>query len=236
MVRGSELMILESRDLTKKYSNKTVVSSASFTIEEGQIYALLGQNGSGKSTLMKMAAGLVKPDDGTITYQGKKVGVESKKEVAYMPTEPYFYDYMTVGDVGNYYKDFYEDFDQERYEMLLTKMDLSKKDKVKYLSSGLTAKLKLAATLARNAKIYLLDEPLNGIDLITRDLIITTILEVAQEDTAIVISSHIVDELEKIVDHVIFLQQGSVKLIGDAEELRETYGKSIVEIYKEILA
>ena len=229
-------MILESRDLTKKYSNKTVVSSASFTIEEGQIYALLGQNGSGKSTLMKMAAGLVKPDDGTITYQGKKVGVESKKEVAYMPTEPYFYDYMTVGDVGNYYKDFYEDFDQERYEMLLTKMDLSKKDKVKYLSSGLTAKLKLAATLARNAKIYLLDEPLNGIDLITRDLIITTILEVAQEDTAIVISSHIVDELEKIVDHVIFLQQGSVKLIGDAEELRETYGKSIVEIYKEILA
>jgi len=228
-------MILESRDLVKKYSNKTVVNNVSFEIEEGRIYALLGQNGSGKSTLLKIAAGLVKHDAGTITYQGENIGIKSKREVAYMPTEQYFYDYMTVGNVGDYYMDFYEDFDPLRYAELLMKMELCKKDKVKHLSSGEVAKLRLAATLARKAKLYLLDEPLNGIDLITRDLIITTILEVAEEDTAIVISSHIVDELEKMIDHVIFLREGSVKLIGDAEELREIHGKSIVEIYKEIL-
>ncbi len=233
--RGDSMM-LESIDLTKTYYDKTVVSKVTLGIETGKIYALLGNNGSGKTTFMKMAAGLVKPSSGTITFQGEQIGKGSKARIAYMPTEEFFYDYMTVKDAGQYYADFYKDFDKMRFEELLTKMELEKKDKVKKLSSGQVAKLRLAVTLARKAKLFMLDEPLNGMDLITRETIITTILEVANEDTTLLISSHLVEELENIVDHIIFFKNGQVKLVGDVEELRESQGKSIVELYKEVLA
>lgn len=229
-------MMLESKDLVKKYYSKTAVNNISLEIEEGKIYALLGPNGSGKTTFMKIAAGLVKPTSGTITYKGYPIGVESKKKVAYMSTEPFFYSYMTVADVGKYYKDFFEDFDSARYAELIERMELDMSDKTKSLSSGLAAKLKIAATLARKAELYMLDEPLNGIDIIARERIITTILEVARENVSILISSHLVDELEKIIDNAIFIKHGSIELIGEAEELRITRGKSIVDLYKEIYA
>jgi ABC-2 type transport system ATP-binding protein len=230
------MMILQCKDLVKKYVSKTAVNGISLEIEQGKIYALLGPNGSGKTTLMKMAAGLVKPSTGVITYKGEPIGVESKKKVAYMSTEPFFYNYMSVADVGKYYKDFFEDFDAKRYEELITRMDLNMSDKAKSLSSGLAAKLKIAATLARKSELYMLDEPLNGIDIIARERIITTILEVAREDAAILISSHLVDELEKIIDNAIFIKNGKVELIGEAEELRSAHSKSIVDLYKEIYA
>ncbi|ROR27174.1 ABC-2 type transport system ATP-binding protein [Mobilisporobacter senegalensis] len=228
--------MLECKNVVKKYIAKTAVNGISLEIDSGRIYALLGPNGSGKTTLMKMVAGLIKPTNGSITYQGLPIGVESKAAIAYMPTETFFYNYMTVRDVGRYYKDFFPDFNEKRYEDLVQRMDLNMKDKAKSLSSGLAAKLKIAATLARDAELYMLDEPLNGIDIITRENIITTILESAKENKTIVISSHLVDELEKIIDHAIFIKNGSLELIGDAEDLRETKGKSIVEIYKEIYA
>ncbi|WP_330587577.1 ABC transporter ATP-binding protein [Anaerocolumna sedimenticola] len=229
-------MILQCNDLVKKYMNKTAVDGISFEAEKGKIYALLGPNGSGKTTLMKMIAGLVKPTSGTITYKGNPIGVESKKRVAYMSTEPFFYNYMSVADVGKYYKDFFEDFDEKRYEELVERMELGMRDKAKTLSSGLAAKLKIAATLARKAELYMLDEPLNGIDIIAREKIITAVLEVAREDSTILISSHLVDELEKIIDNAVFIKSGSIVLNGDAENLRASHGKSIVELYKEIYA
>ncbi len=229
-------MILQCSDLVKKYMNKTAVNGISLEVEQGKIYALLGPNGSGKTTLMKIIAGLVKPTGGTVTYKGNPIGVESKKRVAYMSTEPFFYNYMSVEDVGKYYKDFFEDFDSKRYEELIGRMELGMKDKSKTLSSGLAAKLKIAATLARKAELYMLDEPLNGIDIIAREKILTTILEVAREDSTILISSHLVDELEKIIDNAVFIKNGSVVLNGEAEELRAAHGKSIVELYKEIYA
>lgn len=229
-------MILQCNDLVKKYISKTAVNGISLEIEEGKIYALLGPNGSGKTTFMKIVAGLVKPSSGTIVYKGSPIGVESKKKVAYMSTEPFFYNYMTVADVGKYYHDFFEDFDTKRYEELIGRMELGMEDKTKSLSSGLAAKLKIAATLARKAELYMLDEPLNGIDIIARDKIITTILEVANENVTILISSHLVDELEKIIDNAIFIKSGTVELIGDAENLRAVHGKSIVDLYKEIYA
>ena len=229
-------MILQCNDLVKKYMNKTAVEGISFEAEKGKIYALLGPNGSGKTTLMKMIAGLVKPTSGTITYKGNPIGVESKKRVAYMSTEPFFYNYMSVADVGKYYKDFFEDFDEKRYEELVERMELGMRDKAKTLSSGLAAKLKIAATLARKAELYMLDEPLNGIDIIAREKIITAVLEVAREDSTILISSHLVDELEKIIDNAVFIKSGSIVLNGDAENLRASHGKSIVELYKEIYA
>ena len=198
-------IMLECHKLEKKYLGKTAVRDITLTIEPGRIYALLGPNGSGKTTWMKMASGLVSPTSGSITFEGVPVGKESKKRIAYMSTEPFFYNYMTIRDVGKYYRDFFEDFEPVRYEELIERMGLRMKDKAKTLSSGLAAKLKLAATLARRAAVYLLDEPLNGIDIIARDQIINAVLEVASGQSAVVMSSHLVDELEKIIHNAIFV-------------------------------
>ncbi len=226
--------MLECSNLKKVYLNKTAVEDVSLTLEKGRIYALLGPNGSGKTTFMKMISGLVKPTHGTIEYEGMPIGVQSKKDIAYMSTEPFFYSFMTVESVGKYYKDFFEDFDEDKYVKLIGEMELNMKDKVNKLSSGMSAKLKIAATMARNAKLYLLDEPLNGIDIIAREKIITTILNAASDDSTIVISTHLVDELEAVIDSVVFIKDGKSVIYGDAEQIREQRGKSIVELYKEI--
>lgn len=228
--------MLESRKVVKRYMSKTAVNDVSFAVEPGKIYALLGPNGSGKTTWMKMVAGLIKPTSGEILFKGNPIGIESKKKIAYMSTEPFFYNYMTIKDVGKYYQDFFEDFSMRRYEELLSRMELNMSDKAKNLSSGMAAKLKIAATLARKAELYLLDEPLNGIDIIAREHIINTILESAEENTSIVISSHLVDELEKIIDNAVFIKNGNLVLEGEAESIRMERGKSIVELYKEIYA
>lgn len=228
--------MLESRKVVKRYMSKTAVNGVSFDVEPGKIYALLGPNGSGKTTWMKMVAGLIKPTSGEILFKGNPIGIESKKKIAYMSTEPFFYNYMTIKDVGKYYQDFFADFSMGCYEELLARMELNMSDKAKNLSSGMAAKLKIAATLARKAELYLLDEPLNGIDIIAREHIINTILESAEENTSIVISSHLVDELEKIIDNAVFIKNGNLVLEGEAESIRIQRGKSIVELYKEIYA
>lgn len=229
-------MLIDCKNVQKKYLSKTAVEDISIEIEKGKIYALLGPNGSGKTTWMKMVAGLSKPTSGYILFQGEPIGVKSKSKVAYMPTEPFYYNYMTVQDVGKYYQDFFADFDIQRYNSLIERMELNQKDKARNLSSGLAAKLKIAATLARKAELYMLDEPLNGIDIIAREKIITTILEGASEDASIIISSHLVDELEKVIDFAIFIKNGKVALQGEAERLREEKNASIVELYKSIYA
>lgn len=228
--------MLECSKLKKEYFKKTAVCDISLHLEKGRVYALLGPNGSGKTTFMKMVAGLVKPTQGTILYENKPIGVASKRDIAYMSTEPYFYSFMTVESVGKYYKDFFADFDEALYRELIEQMELRCADKVTRLSSGMMAKLKVAVTIARKAKLYLLDEPLNGIDLIAREKIITAILKAAREDSTIVISSHLVDELESIVDSVIFIRDGVNILAGDAEAVREEQGKSIVDLYRELYA
>lgn len=232
---GEEYM-LNCSDVKKMYFNKTAVENISLSLENGKIYALLGPNGSGKTTFMKMIAGLVKPTSGTILYENEPIGVQSKREIAYLPTESFFYSFMTVKDVGIYYRDFFEDFDMEKYAKLIAEMDLNMEDKASKLSSGMAAKLKIAATLARSAKLYLLDEPLNGIDIIAREKAVTTILNAVGEESSVVISSHLVDELEAVVDSVIFIKEGRNILQGEAEQIREQRGKSIVELYKEIYA
>lgn len=226
--------MLDSVNVVKQYGGKAAVNELTMRIEEGHIYGLLGPNGSGKSTWMKMAAGLVVPDRGQMTLDGVAIGASTKKRIAYMPTEPFFYSYMKIRDVGRYYRDFFEDFDQERFDLLIQRMELDFGMKVKALSSGMMAKLKIAATLSRRAQIYLLDEPLNGIDLLARDEIVRTILECTDESSALVISSHLVEELEKIIDSVIFLKEGQLVLTGDVEGIRQERGESIVDLYREI--
>ena len=213
---GEDVMLV-CQNIEKKYLGKIAVRDISLAIEPGKIYALLGPNGSGKTTWMKMAAGLVSPTAGSITFDGIPIGVESKKSIAYMSTEPFFYSYMTVQDVGTYYADFFEDFDIAHYRELVERMGLGIKDKAKTLSSGLAAKL-------------------NGIDIIARDQVMEAVAQTASSETAIVMSSHLVDELEKIIDNAVFVKEGSIVLKGEADTLRNEHGKTIVELYKEIYA
>lgn len=227
-------MSIESKHLTKTYGKRTAVQDISLTLEPGLVYAMLGPNGSGKTTWMKMAAGLVKPDSGEILYNGSSVGVESKKEVAYMSTEPYFYSWMTAKDIGKYYEDFFDDFSMDTYRQMLSRMELTEDMKAQKMSSGMMAKLKIAVTMSRKAKVYLLDEPLNGIDLLARDEIMRSILEAMAPDVTLVVSSHLLEELEKVTDAAIFMKDGCLAGQYMAEELRISQNKSLVDVYREI--
>ena len=228
--------MLTLKQVVKKYLSTTAVDGVDLSIEKGHVYALLGPNGSGKTTLMKMIAGLVKPSSGEMLFEGAPIGTASKARVAYMPTEGYFFSYMTCQDVGRYYADFFEDFDRQRFEQLLSQMDLPLTGKAAKLSSGMLAKLKLAVTLCRDSRLLMLDEPLNGIDIIARDWTVEAIVGAKSPQRAIILSSHLVDELEKIIDYAIFMKAGRVVLQGDAEALRAEHGKSIVDLYKQIYA
>ena len=228
--------MLDSVNIVKRYGGKNAVNGMSLTIEDAHIYGLLGPNGSGKSTWMKMAAGLIVPDEGQMTLDGQKIGAETKKHIAYMPTEGYFYSYMKIKDVGRYYQDFFEDFDVQKFEKLIADMELEPDMRVRTLSSGMMAKLKIAVTLARKAELYLLDEPLNGIDLLARDEVINTILTNMSDNASVVISSHLVEELERIIDKVIFMKDGQAVLMGDVEGIRQERGESVVDLYRQIYA
>ncbi len=226
--------MLESRELTKKFGAKTAVDGVSLSMEPGHVYAMLGPNGSGKTTWMKMAAGLVKPTAGGVFFNGSPVGIESRREVAYMSTEPYFYDWMTIEDAGKYYRDFFEVFSMDRFLQMLRDMDLNEKDKIKTLSSGMVAKMKIALTLARDAKVYMLDEPFNGIDLLARDEIRSAILSAAVPEKLLLLSSHLVEEMEAIADRAVFIRYGKLIEVRDREEMRETDGVSMADRYRSI--
>ena len=226
--------MLESKAITKLFGAVAAVDHVTLRLEKGHIYAMLGPNGSGKTTWMKMAAGLIKPSAGEMLFDGSPVGIESRKAVAYMSTEPYFYAWMTVKDVGKYYQDFFEDFSYDRYLTLLERMELKEEMKTRALSSGMMAKLKIAVTLARDARVYLLDEPFNGIDLLARDEIRHCILAAAAEDKVLLLSSHLVEEMEAIADQAVFIKEGKLIECVDAETLRADRGISMADRYREI--
>lgn len=228
--------MLRCENLVKKYMNVTAIADISTEIRPGRIYALLGPNGSGKTTLMKIVAGLIKPTSGRVMFEEQPIGIYSKAHIAYMPTESFFYNYMTARDAGKYYRDFFADFNENKYYNLLQQMELNPSQKLSKMSSGMMAKAKLAITLARDSRIIMLDEPLNGIDIIARERVIQAVIENAKPENAIVMSSHLVDELEKIIDYAIFIRQGQVVMQGDAETLRSDRGMSIVDMYKQIYA
>ena len=226
--------MLKSENLTKKYGSLTALDSVSLSIESGHVYAMLGPNGSGKTTWMKSVIGLVKPTSGQILYKGEPIGIASRKEIAYMSTEPYFYNWMTIKSVGKYYQDFFADFSMEKYEQLLARMELAPEMKTKTLSTGMMAKLKIAVTMARAAKVIMLDEPLNGIDLIARDEIGRTIVEAAEKDVALIVSSHLVEELETLADTAVFMKHGKLVDVYDIEGLHSSQGVTIVDKYREV--
>lgn len=225
--------MLNIQHLTRRYLTKEAVSDLTLTFEKGKTYALLGPNGSGKTTLMKMIAGLTKQTSGTITLDNMPVGPKTKAHIAYMPTESYFYPYMSIRDAGRYYADFFDDFDQQRFDEMVKRMELNEKDKIRNLSSGMNAKLRLALTLSRNAEVMMFDEPLNGVDILTRKQVVDEIIRNRQEGRTMIISTHLVDELNDFIDVAVFIKNGVLTKLGDRAALEEKYG-SLKELYLEI--
>ena len=230
----SKLNLLQINDLTKKYYNKTALSNVSLNFEPGKIYGLLGPNGSGKTTLMKVVAGLHKQTSGNVLINDEELSYKTKAYVSYMPTENFMYDSFKVIDIVKFYNDMYKDFRIDYALNLINEISINLNYKISNLSSGQVAKLKSVIALSRDASIYMLDEPLNGVDVLSRDAIMDIITKSNNENKVIIISTHLVSEIEKILDTVIFLKDGIVEVFGDAEELRQSRQLSVEGLYKEV--
>jgi ABC-2 type transport system ATP-binding protein len=226
--------ILESKDICKSYLNKKALRGVDLNIMPGKIVGLLGPNGSGKTTFLKIAAGILHPSKGEILIDGQKPGIYTKSIVSYLPDNEYLLKWMKVKDAVMYFKDFYSDFDEKKAREMLVFMKLDEKSPVKSLSKGMKEKLKLTLVLSRKAKLYILDEPLGGVDPTTREQILNAIVNNFSENSSMIITTHLVNDIERIFDDVAFISDGEIVLQGNAEELRMSKKKSIDELYREV--
>ena len=225
-------MTLQIDHLTRQYRNACALRNVSFQLRGGDSCLLLGPNGSGKTTLMKLIIGLTAPSAGEITLDGEKIGPATKRRIAYMPTENYFYNYMTVRDAGRYYADFFGDFDLPAYESRIDRAQLDLTQRIRALSSGMSAKLRLALTLSRDAEVMMFDEPINGVDMLTRDWVLGEIAARRSGDRILLISTHLVEQAEGIANRAMFLSHGELVLQGTLDEVRS--GRELAEVYREI--
>lgn len=225
--------LIKIQDLNKKYGKKQVLKDVNLTLHGGQIVGLLGPNGSGKTTLIKVLNGLLKEYDGDVQIDQQAIGIHSKKIISYLPDEPYFENWMTTSDALNLFVDMYDDFDLNKALSLMERMDFEKKVKIKELSKGMKEKFQLILVMSRKAKIYILDEPLGGIDPAARELILDTILNNYAEDALVLLSTHLIADIEKIFDEVIFIKNGEIILHENSEDLRMKRQASINDIFKE---
>lgn len=226
--------LLKIENLNKKYYNKTALNNVNLSLEKGKIYGLLGPNGSGKTTLMKVVAGLHKQTSGNVLLNNEPLSYKSKTCISYMPTENFLHESFKVKDAVKFYRDMYEDFQEANAYSILKEINVDTEFKISKLSSGLVGKLKVALALSRNTDLYMLDEPLNGVDVLSRDVIMDLITRSYSDNKTFIVSTHLVSEIERILDSVIFLKDGNVELIGDAEELRIAREMSVEGIYKEV--
>ncbi len=225
-------MILQIKDLYKSYDEKHVIKGVSFNVLEGKIVGLLGKNGSGKTTIIKMINDLLTIDKGEILVDGKKIGPETKAIVSYLPERSYLDKSNKIYQTLNFFKDFYQDFDINKAEKLLAELELDKNLKLSKMSKGMLEKLSLVLTMSRRAKLYVLDEPLGGVDPSTRDKILKTIMSNFDENSSLLITTHLVSDVEKILDEVIIIDGGKVVLSGNADEIRERENASINDVFK----
>lgn len=228
--------MIQCMNVHKKYMSKTALKNINLKMESGKIYGLLGPNGSGKTTLMKILANLHRQSSGEVMIGNADPSFLTKKIVAFMPTDDFIYGWMRIKDSVNFFREMYADFDLEKVEKLINFMELDRSQKVSSLSTGQYARLKIILTLSRNSRIYLLDEPLNGLDPISREKIKETIVKQHNSERIFVIATHLVSEVEGLLDEVVFLNGGETVLAGDTECLRQQYGKNIEGIYKEVFA
>ena len=226
--------IVEIRGLTKRYDRKEALKNIDLSIEKGKVVGILGPNGSGKTTLIKLLMGLLHPNKGEIKIDGESPGIHTKSVISYLPDRNALYGWMTVKDAIQMFQDFYQDFDLGKSEELLKFMKLDKDMKVSNMSKGMKEKLNLALVLSRRAKVYILDEPIAGVDPVARDQILDAIIDNYKEDSAMIITTHLVRDMENIFDQVIFLGDGEIILSGEAENLREEKNMQIDDLYKGI--
>lgn len=226
--------LVEFEHVTKQYGNQKALNDLSFTIEPGKIYGLLGPNGSGKSTTIKIINDLLQPTSGTVLINGKAPGVESKKIISYLPDRNYLSDWMKVEDTFKLFRDFYADFDYKRAEEMLHSLNIDITARLKTLSKGTLEKVQLILIMARHAQLYVLDEPIAGVDPAARDYILHTILSNYGEDSSILISTHLITDIEKILDEVLFIQNGQIVLQGAVDDIRADHGKSIDGLFREV--
>ena len=224
--------LLEIKNLSKTYGEKDALIDINLTLSAGKIIGLLGKNGAGKTTLIKLINDLLVPTSGEILINGNKVGVETKKIVSYLPERTYLNKQMKVIEVLNYFKDFYENFNIEKAEKLLKDLDLDKTQSLSKMSKGMQEKVQLVLVMSREADLYVLDEPLGGVDPATRDYILDTILSNFNENASVIISTHLISDIERILDEVVFIDKGKIALQSNTDELRTTENASIDEIFR----
>ena len=224
--------LLEIKNLTKVFDKKTALKDVNLTITSGKIIGLLGKNGAGKTTLIKLINDLLTPTEGEILVKGNKVGVESKKVISYLPERTYLNKQMKVSEVIDYFLEFYDDFDDKKARKLLKDLDLDIDEKLSRMSKGMQEKVQLVLVMSRKADLYILDEPLGGVDPATRDYILDTILSNFKDNASVIISTHLISDIERILDEVIFIDKGKIILQSDADKLRNKEKSSIDEVFR----
>ena len=228
------MAILECKNLTKGYGHVTALEDVSFSIEPGRIVGLLGPNGSGKTTLIKLANGLLTPTSGELTICNADPGKETHAIVSYLPERTSIPLWMTASQLLDFYQDFYKDFRRDAAEEMLAHLNIPAKQRIKQMSKGTREKVQLIVTMSRAAQLYLLDEPIGGVDPATRDYILSTIIGNYNPEAAVVISTHLIADVEKILDEVIFINQGHVVLQSSVDEIREEKGMSVDALFREV--
>lgn len=224
--------LLECKHLCKKFDDKQILNDINITIPRGKIIGLLGKNGTGKSTLIKLINDLLTPTSGEVLINGEKPGIASKKIISYLPERTYLDKEMTIAEVFKYFEEFYDNFDIQRAEKLLKDLNLNIDTHISKMSKGMQEKLQLILVMSRDAELYILDEPLGGVDPATRDYILDTILSNFNEGASVLISTHLISDIERILDEVIFINEGEIVLNSSADELRNKENASIDEIFR----
>ena len=227
-----KMALVEIKNLYKSYDKKVVLKDINLNIPSGKIIGLLGKNGAGKTTLIKLLNDLLTPTSGEILINGNKVGVETKKIVSYLPERTYLNKQMKVSEVITFFEDFYDNFDSNKAKKLLKDLDLNIDEKLSKMSKGMQEKVGLVLVMSRNADLYILDEPLGGVDPATRDYILDTILSNFNENASVIISTHLISDIERILDEVVFIDKGKIILQSDADKLRNKEKASIDEIFR----
>lgn len=228
------MAILECRELTKYFDSSLALDHVSLTVEPGRIVGLLGPNGSGKSTLIKLANGLLVPSSGVVTIDGHAPGPETKELVSYLPERTYLSGWMNVVQLLDFFCDFYPDFDRDAAEHMLTALEISPKLRIRQMSKGTREKVQLILAMSRQAKLYLLDEPIGGVDPAARDYILDTIIRNYNPEASVIISTHLIADVEKVLDEVLFIDRGQILLQSSVDAIREEKGMSVDALFREV--
>lgn len=227
-------MLVECKSLCKNYGNKIALNNVNLNIEQGRIVGLLGPNGSGKTTLIKILSGLLTAGSGEVYVSGRSIGIETKKIVSYLPERTYLSEWMTVKQTINFFKDFYSDFSEETACDMLERLGINLGEHLRTMSKGTREKVQLILVMSRNAELYLLDEPIGGVDPAARDYILKTIISNYNENASVIISTHLITDVENILDEVIFLKYGCLMLHETVDDIREKHGKSVDALFREV--